>query len=237
MHRTWRFYSVIALSVVGSCLLVDGLADAEEINVDVALVLASDVSPSMDPVEKWITRESYAAAVESPEVVDAIRKGFEGRIAIAYIEFASTADLRLDWTLVDSPRSAAALAAKIRALEKQDRFSTNIAAAISLADYLFTVIPYRAPRLVLDIAGDGIGNMASVPDPLEIAPVRPARAKLLARGATINGMPLVIDPDDDGLADFYADDVAGGPGHFSLPITRIEQMPVAMRQKLVMELF
>lgn len=198
--------------------------------VDVAIVFLSDVSKSMQPEEIRIAREAHASAISSPEVLEAIAAGVHGRIAATFIEFAGTPTERVGWTIIDDPASARAFAERIRSLTAGAQPLTGVGAALVFAAVQIDRLPVSADRLVVDIVGDGVGTSWSAGVPI-------GRAALLARGAVINGLPLTIDPDERDVAAWYASAVVGGPGHFSMPLTRIDQMPAALRQKILAELY
>jgi hypothetical protein len=202
---------------------------SEAIDVDVAIVFAADVSLSMDARERAFVRESHAAAIGSPAVLRAIERGAIGRIAATYVEFAWEARQKVGWTVIDGRATAAGFAAAIRAIDGGAESYTEISAALMLAIDLYATMPFRATSKVVDVVGDGADSA--------LAWLRGAREVLISRGVVINGMPLVIDPSQPTVAVFYANEVAGGPGHFSLPVTDIDQMPEALRRKIVRELY
>lgn len=226
---------VSALAVAATLTLTGGwgglsFAAGEKEDVDVAIVFLVDTSYSMDSFELQVARDSHLDAITSPAVVAAIESGMIGRIGATYVEFGAWADPIVGWTTIAGQPSADAFAASIRRAPLQNRPQTGIGAAFERAAALIDTMPYRAQRVVVDIVGDGI-NSAKGPA------VVPARNALLERGAVINGMPLMLAPSDFGLDQYYETIVIGGPGAFSMPLTRIEQMPAALREKIVLELF
>nr|WP_245413492.1 DUF1194 domain-containing protein [Mangrovicella endophytica] len=204
--------------------------------VDVELVLAVDVSWSMDRGEQEIQRAGYAAAFRSEEVQRAITEGVHGRIAVTYIEWAGefSQSIIVPWTLIDSKPAADGFAYRL-SIEEPDRARrTSIAAAIDFAAPLFSGNGYDGLKQVIDVSGDGPNN--------EGRTVMDARDAAVRRGITINGLPLMTTGGYSSwgsipnLDRYYADCVIGGPGAFMIPVNSWDQFPRAVRRKLVMEL-
>ncbi|WP_147105922.1 DUF1194 domain-containing protein [Tateyamaria sp. syn59] len=209
----------------------------ERVEVDVELFLAVDVSRSMQPYELEIQRRGYAAALQSPEVQDAIAGGFLGRIAITYVEWAGAYHQReiVPWTLLATPEDAAKIADTITAHFDQAMRRTSISSALTYAADSIDTNAIDGLRRVIDVSGDGPNNMG--------APVTHARDAVLARGITINGLPLMTQ--DDGimarwnipdLDAYYTDCVIGGMGAFVVPVTDWSEFEDAVRRKLVLEI-
>jgi len=203
--------------------------------VDLELILAVDVSRSMDFGEQIIQRKGYAEAFRSPEVIDAILGGGLGRIAVLYLEWAGDMiqDVVVPWTLIDSSGAALAFADRLERREPQRLSRTSISGAMLAADTLFGTSDWSGVRRVVDISGDGPNNQGVA--------VEDARDRLIASGATINGLPLLVRPTSygfgiDNLDDYYIDCVIGGPGAFSLPVRDWVEFPAAVRRKLVLEI-
>jgi Mg-chelatase subunit ChlD len=224
-----------ALVTVAACLSAGpGLAgEAQRPTVDVAVVFVVDTSYSMSEGELALARAAHVAAFRSPEVQAAIAEE-EVRIAVAYVEFGAFAETVVEWTVVEDRPTAEAFAARLAAAPVLSRPGTGIAEGLTEAGRLIDRTPYRPERIVVDIIGDGIN---SVPSPFHRTPVAEARNALIDRGAIVNGMPLLIDPSEAGLDAYYEDIVIGGTGAFSMPLTDIGQMPAALRQKIIAELF
>ncbi|WP_062011582.1 DUF1194 domain-containing protein [Aureimonas sp. AU4] len=214
-------------------------ARAEEMPVDVELVLAVDVSWSMDRAEQEIQRAGYVAALRSPEVQKAILEGGYGRIAVAYVEWAGdlTQTVVVPWTLIDSKESAEAFAYRLSVEEPDRERRTSISAAIDFVVPMFDGNGFAGMRRVIDISGDGPNNQGR--------PVVAARSAAAERGITINGLPLMTSGEGDpmgrwgsidNLDRYYADCVIGGPGAFVIPVNAWSQFPEAVRRKLVLEL-
>ena len=207
-----------------------------ETEVDLELVLAVDISRSMSAADLAIQRRGYAEALQSAEVLAAIRTGLMGRIAVTYVEWSGADRQRVlaDWTLVETAADAAALAARIAGETGGSLRRTSISAGLLYAASRFETSPFTAPRRVIDISGDGPNN--------EGPPVTRARDAVLARGITINGLPLMsgLAPDPiwhiDNLDRYYRDCVIGGPGAFVLPVRGLGAFAAAVRRKLVLEI-
>jgi len=215
-------------------------AQTAEIGVGVELVLAVDVSRSIDASEQLIQRRGYAEAFRSAEVQEAILNGGWGRVAITYVEWggAGAQSVLIPWTLIDSPEAALDFAARIETGPSAGVSRTSISAAIDFSAALFQGNGYAGMRRVIDISGDGPNNQGR--------PVTEARAAAAAQGITVNGLPLMttgaIDEPYGGwgsipdLDRYYVDCVIGGPGAFVIPVTDWDQFAGAVRRKLVLEL-
>jgi len=211
------------------------VAEAQE-RVDVALVLAVDVSRSMSPEELRIQRRGYAAAIASPEVVRAIELGAHGRIALMMFEWANDNHVRVtvDWSMIETQADATEFADRILREESYSQRRTSISGAIVHASEMLDEVPYPADRHVIDISGDGPNNHGS--------PVTLARDIAVESGITINGLPLMTTggpgsqfniPD---LDVYYRRCVTGGPASFVIPVTDWDQFPDAVRRKLILEI-
>jgi hypothetical protein len=203
--------------------------------VDVELVLAVDVSYSMDMEELAIQREGYAQAIVSKEFLAALKSGPTGRIAVTYFEWAASTDQKLiiPWRVIDGPESADAVAAEIMKAPIRRASRTSISGAIHFAMPLFEENALHGLRRVIDISGDGPNNNG--------APVTLARDEAVAKGIVINGLPIMAKElsystmDIENLDLYYEDCVIGGPGSFVVPIKEREKFKEAIRTKLVME--
>jgi hypothetical protein len=203
--------------------------------VDLELVLAVDVSYSMDPDEQALQREGYAMALTSKEFMRALREGANGKIAITYIEWAGRFDQRIvvPWRLIEGPESADAVAAEIAAAPYRRASRTSISGALRFAKPLFDTSGYRGLRRVIDVSGDGANNSGPL--------VAPMRDEVIAAGITINGLPIMLKRANAGTMDiknldiYYEDCVIGGPGAFVVPIRERAKFVEATREKLVLE--
>jgi Protein of unknown function (DUF1194) len=212
------------------------LADKEAApSVDVELILAVDVSYSMDMDELAIQREGYAQAIISKEFLQALKTGPNGKIAVTYFEWAASNDQKIiiPWRVIDGPETADAVANEIMKTPIRRASRTSISGAINFAMPLFDDNPYRGLRRVIDISGDGPNNNGS--------PVTGARDAALEKGITINGLPIMVkEPsystmDIDNLDFYYEDCVIGGPGAFVVTIKDREKFKEAIRTKLLLE--
>jgi hypothetical protein len=203
--------------------------------VDVELILAVDVSYSMDMDELAIQREGYAQAIISKEFLQALKSLPNGRISITYFEWAASSDQKIiiPWRVIDGPETADAVANEIMKTPIRRASRTSISGAIYFALPLFDENPYHGLRRVIDISGDGPNNNG--------APVIGAREAALEKGITINGLPIMVkEPsystmDIDNLDWYYEDCVIGGPGSFVVSIKDREKFKEAIRTKLLLE--
>jgi hypothetical protein len=199
------------------------------------LVIAVDVSYSMDPDELAVQREGYAQAIVSRDFLQALKNGPNSKIAVTYFEWSASSDQKIiiPWRLIDGPETADAVASEIMNAPVRRGSRTSISAAINFAVPLFDQNPYRGLRRVIDISGDGPNNNGE--------PVTGARDAALEKGITINGLPIMVkEPsystmDIDNLDWYYEDCVIGGVGAFVVPIKDRERFKEAIRIKLVLE--
>lgn len=204
-------------------------------SVDVELILAVDVSYSMDMDELAIQREGYAQAIVSKEFLQALKSGPTGKIAVTYFEWAASSDQKIiiPWRVIDGPETADAVANEIMKTPIRRASRTSISGAINFAMPLFEENPYRGLRRVIDISGDGPNNNGS--------PVTIARDAALEKGIVINGLPIMVkEPsystmDIDNLDFYYEDCVIGGPGAFVVTIKDRDKFKEAIRTKLLLE--
>jgi len=206
------------------------------IAVDVELVIAVDVSYSMDPDEQALQREGYVQALTSGEFLRALRDGVNGKIAVTYFEWAGQYDQKIimPWRLIDGPEAADAIATEIARAPYRRASRTSIAGGLRFAKPLFDNSGYRGLRRVIDVSGDGANNDGPL--------VVPMRDDVLAAGITINGLPIMLKRPNPGTMDieeldiYYEDCVIGGPGAFVVPIRERAEFIAATRTKLVLEI-
>ena len=212
------------------------LAQRSAIPVDVELVLAVDVSYSMDPEEQELQREGYIAAITSPEFMGALRQGMHAKVAMTYFEWAGShhQEIIVPWRLIGGPESADAFVADIARARYSRASRTSISSALLFGAPLFDGSGYRGVRRVIDISGDGVNNNGPLVDV--------TRDEVLAKGITINGLPIILKRpnsstmDIDQLDVYFEDCVIGGPGAFVIPIKQRHQFKEAIRTKLVLEI-
>src|SRR5664279_2226757 len=204
-------------------------------SVDVELILATDISYSMDMDELAVQREGYAQALVSKEFLQALKAGPNGKISITYFEWAASYDQKIiiPWRVIDGPETADAVANEIMKTPIRRASRTSISGAINFAMPLFDENPHRGLRRVIDISGDGPNNNGG--------PVLVARDAALEKGITINGLPIMVkEPsystmDIDNLDLYYEDCVIGGPGSFVVSIKDRDKFKEAIRTKLLLE--
>lgn len=217
-------------------LLWPPLLRADDMEVDVELFLAVDVSRSMSPAELEIQRRGYAEAIASAEVLDAIQNGLLGRIAVTYVEWAGEYSQRVivPWTLLSTPEHARAVAHQITARFDTGLRRTSISGALHYAAADFEGNGFHGLRRVIDVSGDGPNNQGH--------PVEGARDAALKAGFIINGLPLMT---TDALSEiwgipdldiYYQNCVIGGPGAFVIPVLDWDQFAGAVKRKLVLEI-
>lgn len=216
-------------------VLAPGLS-AKEKPVDLELLLAVDVSGSVDAEEARLQREGYLGALRNPEVIAAIKSGMLGRIALSYVEWAGLGWYKVivDWTEIHDEASAAAFAKKLAAAPIVTAHRTSVSDAIDLSVPRFTGNGFEGTRRILDVSGDGSNNYGRL--------VTDARDDAVAAGITVNGLPIVTDqtnakyPTIPDIDLFYRDCVIGGPGAFHVVANGFEDFNRAVRKKLILEI-
>jgi hypothetical protein len=228
--------SVLAL-LLGVCLaFAPARSDGPEA-VDLELVLAIDVSGSIDEEEAALQRRGYLQALVHPQVLEAIMGGEKRKIGIVYIEWAGYHYQRIvaDWSVIRDKASAESFVSKIAEVPVGTERWTSISGAIEFAMKRLDASPYRGTRRVIDISGDGRNNNGR-----DLAEVR---REALERGIVINGLPIVNDrptrwgtPPERDLDLYYRDYVIGGPGSFYVVADGFNAFASAIRTKLVREI-
>ena len=210
--------------------------------VDAAIVLATDVSRSIDDDEFALERRGYADAIQSQQLIDAISTGPHGAIALSYVEWAGDGEERVvvDWAVIRNQADARAFAAAMTAAPRSYLGRTAIGAAIDFSFALFAESAFDASRRVIDVAGDGTSNQGRL--------ATEARDAAVGAGAVINGLAIYnkkaammggylamhTNP-PGGLAQYYRENVIGGPGAFVVQIDDFSTFGEAMMRKLVNE--
>jgi hypothetical protein len=226
-----------AFAAIALCLSLATPALAADIPVDLELVFAVDVSGSVDWEEATLQRRGYIDALRSDEVINAIKSGPYGKIAVAYVEWAGTYLQRtvIDWTVLDGRESADAFTDILSKADIESGPWTSISSAIQYAVPMFARNEFQGTRRVIDISGDGPNNLG--------APVTEARANAIAAGITINGLPIVNDRMGPGntrnirdLDKYYRDCVIGGPGAFMVVANNFSDFALAIKRKLIFEI-
>jgi hypothetical protein len=228
--------AALAAALLLACSAAPGLAKDGPVAVDAELVFAVDISYSMNSEEQHLQRAGYVAALESPEFLHALQSGPLGKVAVAYIQWSSYTDQNvvLNWSLIDGPESAQAIAGELGAAGFRRARRTSISGGIDFAAHMFENNGYDGARRIIDVSGDGPNN--------DGRPVLEARNEALGKGIVINGLPLVgirpyIGPADiQDLDIYYQDCVVGGPGSFMIPVHNTNSFVDATRAKLVREI-
>jgi Protein of unknown function (DUF1194) len=212
--------------------------------VDVALVLAADVSRSITTDEFQLQRQGYAKAIANPDVVKAIQAGANGAIDLTFIEWAGSDEQQIvvDWQIVHDQVSAQKFADALLMAPRAYYGRTSISAALDFAMTRLKAAGVKAERQVIDVSGDGTNNAGR--------PLEDARAAALAAGVTINGLAIINTSGETlygggfsghtqppgGLPHWYHDNVTGGPGSFLLTVEDFESFGEAMTKKLLNEI-
>ena len=201
--------------------------------VDVELVIATDVSPSIDQAEAHLQREGIVEAFLNPQVVQAIQAGSLGKIAVVYVDFSSREYNRIavNWQVIKDKASAAAFAAKLRNAPPGFGRHTSISDAIELGEFLLEGNNLEGTKKVIDISGDGPNNWGRQ--------INLVRDQAVARHITINGLPIVEEggfgsyPD---LDKYFSNCVIGGPAAFIVVAKGFQDFARAIRNKLILEI-
>jgi len=215
-------------------LLTPPIEAEAQTEVDLALVVAVDISFSMDTEEQALQREGFAQAFRSQLVHDAIRGGMLGRIAVTYMEWAGSVDQKviIPWTILDNSESLMAFADRIASTPLRRAQRTSISSAIDFGVKLLEESDVVATRQVIDVSGDGPNNQGRV--------VLQARDDALAKGITINGLPIMLRKpgylDIPELDVYYKDCVIGGQGAFMVPVRERDQFIEAIKTKILLEI-
>ena len=233
---------LVRSALLGLVLLASGFTDAARTaeKVDLLLVLASDVSRSVTPEKFKLQRDGYASAVANPRVLDAIKGGRNGRIAVLFLEWSGTTNQKvvIDWTIIDGEQAAQAFATRL--LEEPRAFAdrTSISSGIEAAMAELDKAPLESERQTIDVSGDGTNNAGR--------DVSAVRDQALAKGIVINGLVILSDspmpwnPEHTnppgGLAKYYRDNVTGGPGSFVMEAQNFGSFGDAILKKMIAEI-
>ncbi|MBS0547315.1 MAG: DUF1194 domain-containing protein [Proteobacteria bacterium] len=211
-----------------------GAADLQP--VDLLLVMAVDISRSVDEVEAELQRRGYIEAMANERVIDAILSGENKRIAVCYVEWAGThyQETVIDWMAIDSAAAARRFADRLSEAPRASQSWTAVGAALAYAARQFERAPFVAKRRVIDVSGDGRTN--------DGPPAELVRDKLVADGFVINGLPVMMNrsnfgrPPDTALDKYYEENVIGGQGSFTVVAGSFEDFGRAVRSKLIREI-
>src|SRR5512139_1399444 len=208
--------------------------------VDLLLVLAADVSRSVDNQKFQLQREGYAAALANPRVIDAIRSGRHGRIGILFLEWSGFGNQKvvIDWMMIDGPKTAQIFGDRLLESPRSFADRTSISGGIDVAVAELARAPFSADRRTIDVSGDGTNNAGR--------DVGQARDEALALGIAINGLailsetPLPWNPEHTnpagGLTKYYRDNVTGGPGSFVIEAKDFNSFGQAIIKKMIAEI-
>jgi hypothetical protein len=239
MTRILRCLPAFAAVLCGmfSAQVPSARADEE---VDQLLVLAVDVSRSIDQTKFLLQRDGYAAAVSNRGVLEAIKSGPHQKIALNFVEWSGygAQKLVIDWTVIDGPDTAHRFGDQVVEAPRSFADRTSISGGIEFASAQIARSPFTAPRHIIDVSGDGTNNAGR--------DVKQARDEALALGITINGLvilserPLPWNPEHTnppgGLANYYRENVVGGSGAFVLEAKDFNSFGQAIIKKLIAEI-
>jgi hypothetical protein len=204
-------------------------ASAGSDRADVALVLAIDVSGSVDDSRFRLQREGIAAALESEELAAAVSNGVNQTIEVAVVEWAEEQRLLVPWTVLHGRDDLTALATRLRTASRSwVHTMTDPGGGIAAAERLFADQPFVALRQVIDVSGDGRQNTGEVA-------TADARDAAVSHGLTVNGLPIAS-RDEPGIVDWYRTNVVGGPGAFLVAADSYDAIATAFQQKLRLEI-
>jgi len=207
--------------------------------VDLLLVLAADVSRSIDSEKFQLQRDGYAAAITDPRVLEAIKSGRTGRIGMSLVEWSGLSSQRvvIDWTAISDAESAKSFADRLLEAPRSFADRTSISSAIEFAMGHLARAPFESARHTIDVSGDGTNNSGGE--------VTQARDAAVAQGVTINGLvilsetPLAWNPDHTnpagGLENYYRNNVIGGPGAFVMAAEGFNSFGRAIVKKMIAE--
>lgn len=230
-------FGLAMLAVAGSAIPQTQGQGARK--VDLELVLAVDISRSMDYEEHELQRDGYVEAFRHKDVINALMSGPEGRIAVTYMEWAgeNSPNPVIPWTIIDSDRAARAFADRLAKEDIRGERRTSISTALYAAAELIEANDIVAYRRVIDVSGDGANNAGP--------PVEEARDFVIKREITINGLPILLNRQGQGfdtgydiehLDRYYKHCVIGGEGAFIAPVFNLNQLAATIRKKLVLEI-
>src|SRR5918911_2922301 len=229
-----------AAAVITLIAWMAGIAVARAETVDLLLVLAADVSRSIDDVEFNLQRKGYAAAITDPRVLRAIAGGRNHAIAVTFIEWSGAADQNVvvDWTVVRDEEAAGGIAATMLAAPRSFLGRTSISAAIDYSLERIAAAPAQADKRIIDVSGDGTNNSGR--------PVTEARDQAIASGVTVNGLAIINTQANPGYAfhtqppgglpKYYEENVIGGSRAFLLQVENFDTFAEAITRKLVTEI-
>lgn len=233
-----RIAKILLATVVAALALRPAAVRAGE-DVDLLLLLAADVSRSIDSAKFQLQREGYAAAISDSRVLDAIRSGHSGRIGLSFVEWSGVGaqHVVIDWMAIGDGATAKGFGDRLIEAPRSFADRTSISGVIDFALGEFDRAPFRSPRHTLDISGDGTNNAGR--------DVGASRDDAVSRDVTINGLVILSDnpmswnPDHTnppgGLENYYRDNVIGGPGAFVVVAQNFNSFGQAIIAKMIAE--
>lgn len=228
-----RRRSILA-AAASAAALAGGLRPARaEDSVDVLLVLAVDVSRSVDEEQARLQREGYYEALTDPQVIETVRGGMLGAVGVCYMEWSGADWQRViaPWTRIASVEEAEAWVEVLRQSPPRAIGWTSVSGAIDYSRRLLADAPWFGMRKVVDVSGDGVNNSGR--------PSHEARDEAVAEGIIINGLPILEQRPFHGsipLDEYYRRNVVGGPGSFVIPADDFRSFARAVRRKLILEI-
>ena len=228
---------MMTMILLTALAMASSLSPARAELVDLELVLAVDISGSVDEEEAELQRAGYVAALMDKNVIRAIQSGRLGRIALTYVEWAGDyfSSTLVDWTVIDGAGAARAFARRLAKIPLNIEMWTSISGAIDHGLELFNFNPYRGKRRVLDISGDGPNNDGG---PVSLARDRAVKAGIVINGLVIiNGRPSRYgNPPMPHLDNYYRDCVIGDLGAFIVGANTFNDLARAIRRKMILEI-
>jgi hypothetical protein len=238
MRAIRTLLALMVFATILAAILAPAAASAAE-DVDLLLVLAVDVSRSIDANKFQLQREGYAAAVADPHVLEAIGTGRTGRIGLTFVEWSGVGAQKvvIDWTTIGDADSAKGFGDRLLEAPRSFADRTSISGAIEFAMGQLDKAPYEAARRTIDVSGDGTNNAGR--------DVAMLRDEAVAKGITINGLVILSDnpmswnPDHTnppgGLANYYRNNVVGGPSAFVMVAENFNSFGQAIIKKMIAE--
>lgn len=231
---------IITIPTLIALVLFSTIPAAKADNVDLQLILAADVSRSVDPDEFRLQREGYAAAFTNPKVLQAVQSGAYRSIAVTFVEWSGVEAQRVvaDWTVIRDEETGGGFANTLLTAPRSFAGFTSISAALDFSMRHFESSGVSSDRRVIDVSGDGTNNGGR--------PVNDARDEAVAAGVTINGLAIINQHPNpgytahtqppEGLGEYYRSNVTGGPGSFVIVIEDFNSFAEAIVNKLVNEI-
>ena len=233
-----RVIKIFIVSIFAGGVLAPAAARAGD-NVDLLLVLAADVSRSIDSTKFQLQRDGYAAAISDPRVLDTIRSGHNGRIGLTFVEWSGVGaqHVVIDWTEVGDATSAKQFGDRLIETPRSFAGRTSISGGIEFAMARLAGAPFNCVRRTIDVSGDGTNN-----DGRDVAELRD---QAVAKGVTVNGLVILSDkpmpwnPEHTnppgGLDNYYRHNVVGGPGAFVMVAQNFNSFGQAIIAKMIAE--